>query len=84
MKNILAISMAIMIAAIVMMPALGYSEEMAENPSYTVASAGNQSYSAGSAGSRAHFPGRAAGRSQVAHAEFRHQQIAGWHRGRGR
>jgi hypothetical protein len=54
MKNILAISMAIMIAAIVMMPALGYSEEMAENPSYTVASAGNQSYSAGSAGSQSY------------------------------
>ena len=44
MKNVLAITMAIMIAAIVMMPAFGYTGETAVDQSFSVTAAGNQSY----------------------------------------
>ncbi len=54
MKKVLAITMAIMIAAIVIMPALGYTGETAGNRSFSITSAGNQSYSASSAGGQSY------------------------------
>jgi hypothetical protein len=45
MKKVLAITVALMMAAIVLMPALGYTDQSAGNQSYTATSAGRVNYS---------------------------------------
>ncbi len=45
MKKVLAITVALMIAAIVITPALGYTDQIAGNQSYTVTSSGRVPYS---------------------------------------
>ena len=45
MRKVLAITVALMIAAIVLMPALGYTNQVAGNQSYTAISAGRVNYS---------------------------------------
>ena len=54
MKKVLAIAMAIMIAAIVIIPALGYTGETAGDSSFSVTSGGEQSYSASSTGGQSY------------------------------
>jgi cell division septation protein DedD len=45
MRKVLAITVALMMAAIVLMPALGYTDQSAGNQSYTATSAGRVNYS---------------------------------------
>jgi hypothetical protein len=45
MRKVLAITVALMMAAVVLMPALGYTDQSAGNQSYTAASAGRVNYS---------------------------------------
>ena len=45
MRKVLAITVALMIAAIVLMPALGYTNQVAGNQSYTATSGGRVDYS---------------------------------------
>ena len=45
MKKVLAITVALIMAAVVLMPALGYTDQSAGNQSYTATSAGRVNYS---------------------------------------
>ena len=48
MRKVLAITVALMMAAIVLMPALGYTDQIAGNQSYTATSGGRVNYSVSS------------------------------------